>query len=222
MQIIKPIALILLSSLLFSCGGGGGGNTAPTDPNQIFSLSKLQSAAVGIVYNTQLTGHDSYAINYSGYLLAQNRAQAMLNGVLVTPQDVQIYIQGGGQSITTNSTYYTDTSGNLISLTVQTTGVTCTPVTPDKIPTLVKIGDIGDLSTLVCTDNTTEQRSWRVQDAGNGRILLITTNITKTQANTLVTQGDETYTIDINGDIVAYKVGIINFGSGPSLWLNSI
>jgi hypothetical protein len=97
----------------------------------------------------------------------------LLNGVLVTPQDLIINLSGGGISVTVTGTNNIDTSGNTISTVIQTTGLTCTPVSPDNIPTTVKIGDFGILSTRVCSDNTTQEGNWRVVDAGNGRINVI-------------------------------------------------
>jgi len=87
---LKSVFITTLVLVLSSCGGGGGGSTpttpsTPTSPTQSFSLSKLQSTAVGTVYTSQLSGTDSNSVNYTGSISLANRTQVMLGGVLVTP-----------------------------------------------------------------------------------------------------------------------------------------
>jgi len=188
--------------LISACGGGGG---TSADPNQSFSLSKLQSTTLGTTYSAQLTGIDSRGNTYTGSLAQANRTQTMLNGVLVTPQDVIINLSGGGTSVTVTGTSNLDSSGNLISSVNQTTGTTCAPVSPGKIPVTVKIGDFGILATEVCSNNTTEETNWRVEDAGNGNIRLVQNAIVKNSLNTITTSADVTFVIDGNGNIVSFK-----------------
>lgn len=204
---MKKYMIIVLSLLVLSaCGGGGGGNsTTPTDPNQIFSLTKLQSTALGTVYSAQLTGSDSNGVTYSGSVAQANRAQEMYSGVLTTPSDVIISLTGGGSTITVTATGYIGSSGNTIAVVVQTTGLICTPVSPDSMPSSVKIGDFGILSTMNCDDNTTQSRNWRVEDAGNGNIKIISNATVKNQSNAIVSVTDVTFTINGNGDIISFK-----------------
>ena len=234
---LTGVAAMLRNSLIFTlfilltaCGGGGGGgvasggvdNTTPTDPDKSFSLSTLQSTTQGTVYTSQLTGSDSDGTSYTGSLSMANRAQTMLNGVLVTPKDLLISFTGGGVSITITGTSSIDTSGNLISLVIQTTGVTCTPVSPDRMPASVKIGDFGFLSTLTCSDNTTEERNWRVEDAGNGNIRVISNGTIKDQFNTIISVTDVTYIINGDGNVVSFKTVSTLSASGFTLTYQSV
>ncbi len=223
---INRLVIVLSIAIVTACGGGGGGGgggtTTPTDPNQSFDLTKLQSTTAGTIYTSQLTGSDSNGVSYTGSVSAANRAQTMLGGVLVTPRDLLISLTGGGSSITVTGTSNIDTSGNLISVVIQTTGVTCTPVTPDKLPGSVKIGDFGILSTMNCSDNTTQERNWRVEDAGNGKIRVISNVTTKDQFNTIVSVTEVTYTIDNSGNIVSFKTVSTISASGFTLTYQSV
>ena len=223
----KNIIILLTSIFFVACGGGGGGGdpapaSTPTAQDQSFDLTKLQSTTLGTTYSTQLTGSDTNGINYSGSFSIANRAQTMLNGVLVTPQDLLISLTGGGSSITVTGTSNIDTNGNLISIVIQTTGLTCTPVSPDKMPASVKIGDFAILSTLTCSDNTTQERNWRVEDAGNGNINVISNGTIKDQFNTIVSITDVTITIDGNGNVIAFKTVSTQSASNYTLTYQSV
>jgi hypothetical protein len=199
--------LIILGFLVITACGGEGGSTTPTDPDQLFSLDKIQSTTPGTVYATQITGSDSDGTTYTGSFTVINQAQIMLNGVLVTPRDTTTSVTGGNPSFTvtvTNTGNY-DTNANLISVFYQPAGPTCTLVSPDKIPGPVKIGDSGSLSTSTCDDGTTEERIWRIADAGNGRIHVISTSTSTDQFSVIDSVAETTITIDGNGDVVAFK-----------------
>ncbi len=205
---IKYVLMVVCLLAFTACGGGGSSSepqATPTPTTKIFDLSKIQSTAIGTFYSTQLTGSDSNGVNYSGSFSMANRAQSMLDGVLVTPHDLIISLTGGGDSFTVTATSNVDTSGNLISIVIQTTGLVCTPVSPDSMPTTVKIGDFGIRSTLVCNDDTTSEGSWRIEDGGNGAIKFISNATVKDQFNTVVSVADVTYTINSDGDIVSFK-----------------
>jgi len=216
-KVIKNTLFVVFLLALYSCGGGGsnggGGVTTPastpTDPNKLFSLSSSrQNITLGTVYSTQLTGSDSNGLTYTGTLAIANRAEEMQNGILVTPSDLILaFTDSNGLTITTTGTSFKDSSSNLISFSLQPLNLTCTPVTPGKIPSPVKIGDFGILSTLNCSDNTTRDGSWRVEDASNGNIFLIVNQTVKdqNQPNVIVSIADVTLTLDGNGKYLAYK-----------------
>jgi hypothetical protein len=220
---MKRIIIALGILLISGCGGGGGGSTStPTDPNQQFSLAQLQSTTLGTVYSTQITGSDSWGGRYTGALSIANRQQTMLGGVLVTPQDLLLSLSNAEMSLTVTGTTYFDSDKYAISLYRQTDGVTCTPSSPDKLPASVKIGDFGILSSLVCSDNTTQERNWRVEDAGNGNIHLISGTVIRNQFNSLVGTGEATATINAQGNIIAFKVVSTDVIEGFTLTVQSI
>jgi hypothetical protein len=201
---LKIIFIVTLVFLMSACGGGGG-DSSPINLDQTFSLAKLQSTTLGTVYSTQLSASDSDGKNYTGSISLANRAQEMLGGVLVTPRDTLLNLSGDGTSIVVTATSFVDTSNNLISLVIQTAGVVCTPVSPNNIPSSVKIGDFGILSTLVCDNDTTQESNWRIEDAGNGNIFAITNSTTKDQSSTITSVAEVSYKLDSNGNTIAFK-----------------
>ena len=219
---LKNIFIVMFVLLISACGGGGSPSSTPTDPNQTFSLAKLQSTTLGTVYSTQITGSDSNGTSYTGSISLANRAQEMLNGVLVTPRDLLISLSGGGTSTVVTGTSYVDTSNNLIAVIIQTTGLVCTPVSPDNIPTTVKIGDFGILSTMTCDDNTTQARNWRAEDAGNGNIKIVSNATVKDQFNVIISVADVTFTLDSSGNIIAFKAVVTINASNFTLTYSSI
>ena len=211
---------ILFVTTLTHCGGGDGAPPLTIDPDPSFSLSKFKSSTVGTVYSTQLVGADSDDVMYGGPLSLANRAQIMLGSILVTPRDLILSISDGGAPVVVTGTSYVDTDGNLISFSIQTTGEICEPVTPDQLPDSVMVGDFGILSTLVCNDDTTRERNWRVEDSGGGNIHLIGNTVTKNPIIMSISFTDTTYTLDDGGNIVAYR-GVTTIG-GYTLTLESL
>jgi len=200
---LKNIVIGLCVLVLLSCDMVP--TSTPTDPNQSFSLSRLQSTTFGPGY-TKLTGRDSNGVNYTGSIHVASRPQTILNGVSVTPIDFILSFSGGGASMTFAGTSNVDTNGNLISVVIQTTGLTCEPVSPDAMPTTVKIGDFGILPAMTCSDNSTQERNWRVEDAENGNINVISNITVKNQSNTIISVTDVTLTINGNGNILSTKI----------------
>jgi len=203
---IRSINALFVFLLLASCDIGP--TSTPADPNQSFTLAKLSSTAPGTVFSAKLSGHDSKGVNYTGSISVANRAQTMRNDVSLTPQEFIINISGGGTSMTYAGTNYIDTNGNLISSVMHTTGQTCAPVAPYAMPETVKIGDFGFLPEITCSDNTTQVRNWRVEDARNGNINVIYNVTVKNQLNTIVSVADVTLTINGSSNIVSCKIVI--------------
>lgn len=207
----RLVFMILGAIVLGGCGGGGGetntntDTTTPADPDQAFDISILQSTTQGSVYASDLRGRDSTGVSYTGTIAVANRAQTLLNGLLVTPQDSLLTLSGGNLSVTITSTSYLDEIGNLISLSSQTSGLTCTPASPDRLPDIVRVGDFGILSALICTDNITLERSWRVESAGAGMVNVIVNGTEKDSRNRIVSITDSTTTIDTSGNVVRLK-----------------
>lgn len=225
---LKRLFIILSVLSITACGGGGGGgddpviNTTAADPDQTFSLATVNSTEVGTAYTFQLAGNDSDGNSLSGSISLAKRAQEMYDGILVTPADTLMNISGAGVSITATATGYVDTNGYLIAIITQTTGLVCTPVSPDKMPDSVKIGDFGILSTLLCNDSTTQERNWRITDGGNGTILLVNSTVVKNQFSQIVTTTDVTLGVDADGNIISIKSVTTDSPTGFTLTLQSV
>ncbi len=226
---MKWTSILLFCAVAIGCGGGGGGSSsggsaseiAPTDVNQDFSLAKYNSTEVGPVYSLNIEGIDSNSTTYSGSIRGANREQIMLDGLLVTPHESLLNLAGGGTSITSTATSYVDSSGLLVSMFVRLSGVTCTSVSPDRMPDSVKIGDFGTRSTLVCDDDTTIEANWRVEDGRNGTIELVTASVTKNIYSEIIFNSEVIYTIDSAGDLRKAVLSQEDFVSGYSMTLSS-
>lgn len=201
---LKSIAMGIFVLLLSSCDIIP--TSTPTDPSKAFTLAKLESTKTGTIFSSKLSGNDSNGARFTGSFSLANREQTMLEGISVIPQEYIISISGGKTSMTFAGTRYIDINGNLISAVVQTTGQTCAPVSPYKMPETVKIGDFALLPAMTCSDNTTQERNWRIEDAKNGNINFITNLTVKNHLNTIVSTADVISTIDGDGNIVAFKI----------------
>src|SRR5690606_16222938 len=133
-----------------------------------------------------------------------NRAQLMYEGVLVTPQDWLITLSYQGASDTSVSTTYIDSSGYELE-TREEDGTVCTPAFLSQLPDVVKIGDAGVEPTTTCSDDTTVDTSWRVEDAGNGNAYFITAEVIRDQFGETDVSGETTLTLNAAGDILAFK-----------------
>lgn len=212
---IKYIFIVISLFTVTGCGGGSSDTAStiktPANSNQTFSLANLQSTVTGTIYTAQLTGSDTNGVNYSGFFSIVNQTQTMLNGILTTPHNLVISLRGGGTSINVTGLNSIDGSGYTLSKNIQSTGLMCTPVSPDSIPTLVKIGDSGMRSTLTCDDNTTSEGNWRIEDGGNGTIRYISNATIKDQFNSIISVTDVTFTLNSDGDILSFEtVATIN------------
>jgi len=231
-------ALIVIGLLsLTACGGGGSGssnsgggsNNNSSTPVVVtpktFSLQKINSTTLGTVYTAQLSGSDSDGNKYTGTVSMANRAEQVLNGVMVTPRDLLLSITpvgGSTPSITSLGTSYVETAtGNLIGLFVQsTTNVTCVSLSPYHMPASVKVGDFETSATLSCNDGTTQEGVWRAEDAGSGNVR-VTLSATTKKSSVVINTSDTSYTIDSAGTILSVKQVIALSASGFTLTLTS-
>jgi hypothetical protein len=205
---LKYLFMVLCLMSLMACGSSGGDDSesTPTSPTQTFDVSKIYNTTLGTIYSTQLTGSDSNGTSYSGFFSVANRAQTMLGGVLVTPQDSLLNLTDGTSSSTSTATTNFDTSGNRISIENQTTGLACIPAYLDSAPTTVRIGDFDTRATLRCNDDTTIEGSWRAEDGKNGTIKYITNATVKNQFSTITQVINSTIIVNGSGDIVSTKI----------------
>jgi len=210
--LLKSLTLAFIALVLTACGASGYEGKI----NPEYSLSPLQATKTGPVYTANLSGSDSNDKIYTGTITLTNNTQEMRNGVLVTPRVSTIMVSDGTVSSTEVNINYIDTNGNLISTQNQTTGEWCTAITPDRLPTSVKFGDYGALSTLNCDNGTTIDRRWRAEEAGNANVSIVTTFIHKSDANTITADTDITHTLNDQGTIIAYEKATTTTQTDPN------
>ena len=204
-KLLKYLATIFVLCLLSACSSESNINI-PTDTNISFQLSNLNSTSLGTVYSTELVGSEPNGTNVTGTYSIVNREKIMLNGVLITPHDINFRHQNmkgitGVGDLTNNI----DSDGNLISETKQDSDWSCVPISPDRMPNSVKIGESGVLSTLLCRDDIKIERSWRIEDGFNGKVNVVSRRISKNDVNEIISTIDQTYSIFENGDIFSFK-----------------
>ncbi len=199
---------VLATSIISACGGGGGGSSTPavTDPNKSFSLQKFTPENSGTVYSSNVAGtiEDSdNSVNFTGSISVQNNPQTMINGILVTPRDVLITLQSGDIVDSIVTTSYYDSDGYLIQ-TTDSSLTTCVPITTNKLPEAVKIGDFGQFAILSCSDGNTKSIAWRAEDGKNGFLDFTEyTTVTDRYDAQLDISSQTTYKLNAAGEIVS-------------------
>jgi len=220
----KCLISIISLTLIASCGGSGESDDTLSSGVNSFDLTKIQSTVIGAVYSTPLTGNDSDGKTYSGSLSITNQNKIMLNGVLVTPQQLTFQLTYSGPfSISrlesTGITHF-DASNNLISTSTPSGSIICTSISPDAMPSTVNIGDSGTRPTQTCDNNTYKENSWEITSGGNNSIVLSSTTFLKDQTNILISTAIDTYTINNLGEITSLKA-VITYSNGYTLTYES-
>ena len=200
----------LLALVLSACGGGGSSSssTTATDPKQVFSLQKINSLEEGNVYQSKLVGtiSDSYeSLNVTGNLSIVNRKKVMLEGTMVTPRDMLISVTVNNTPRTMIETSYFTDDGYLMKTENDVAVETCYAVSPESLPTDVKIGDFGSLSALNCYSGASQVQSWRTEDGKNGHLLFIKHDVYKDQYGQTEEVGDTIYKLDTSGNIISLE-----------------
>ena len=200
--ILKNIFITLTALMITACGSENNNSIS-------VSLSKFKSTKTGPVYSTQLAGIDSNGVSYEGSLSSINQTQGMFNGILFTARDFAVELNDGNNFVIFSSTSYIGSNNNLLSFIFQGNTIpvqlSCTPVTPDNLPSSVNVGDFGDLSILVCSDRFILERNWKVEDANDGNILLIFNKTLKDTFNETILVKKIVYTLSSDGYIIAFK-----------------
>jgi len=210
------ICTVSCSLLLVAWGGGGGeSSSTPTNPNQVFNLSKLEGRVQGTVYTANVTGNDSNGNSITGTVSLKVAAARLQGRVMVVPQETVLNLTVGSTSpmSSTTTSYLDATTYDLNSIFTQQSRVTCTSTSPDKLPTTVKVGDSGIRSPLTCDSGTTVASSYKVTSAGNDRINVITSTSIN-QARNPQTTSNTTLTVDANGNIVGFSAKTVELSAG--------
>jgi hypothetical protein len=213
---------------LVGCGGGDGGDSTSStstdstsstsiDTKQEFSLAAYKDLTEGTVFSSGLTGNDSKGNSFSGSITVTNRPQELLGDVLVTPRDITISYTVNGTPIILTGTDYYDDAAFLLQSKVQPTAVTCISSSPYTVPDTVSTGDAGIFPSASCDDNTTRESDWRVEDAKDGKIYFILSYTIKDEFGSIISTGEDKYTVDSNNVLVGIEVTTTEISTGYTI-----
>ncbi|PCJ17162.1 MAG: hypothetical protein COB04_09380 [Gammaproteobacteria bacterium] len=223
MNSLRKTTLIALSTLAISCGGGGEGNDSEDTPSIVrgFTLDQVLSLDPGPTYQAGVTGSDSEGNTYGGSYRVVNGAMESVDQILVTPSRRNIILNPTifisdpePETIDQGETRFIDRDGDLILFSITEDGIIETSCEPDsryRMPNIVSIGDSEQYPDLQCDDDSIIIRRWNVVDAGNGNAQLITiserstTGESSTESRNLISQTVVQFTIDIRGNILAFR-----------------
>lgn len=229
-KIVELMMVISLSGMLFGCGSGGGdsGKSAPNvtdESSEGYPTEKLTSTATGAVYNAELEGacDDGFGnvFEASGSVSIINRGQVQVDGVMVFKREASITMSCAGEFDQIINTFYYDGDGNVVSASTGSPGVTCTQTISNTFPEHVKAGDFGTLSAVSCSDGTSRQTTYTVDESGIKDGLGVNL-LTKAYGPSGLQEGQagEVYVISSTGKIDGYGL-LISASNGALLALGS-
>ncbi|SEQ47653.1 hypothetical protein SAMN05421693_1354 [Ectothiorhodospira magna] len=227
MKKIKTIFLLIVIFSLSACIGGSGGSGGKEDSSEelVYSVAGAWSPEPGLVFNFEMLGIDSDGINYQGRMMRANRDSIMHSGMLVVPVEslIDIYDQFGYRDIINTMTYM-DYHGHMIYFEDLSTSTRCVPVSPYKLPDVMRIGDFGRNNDIECTDGTwIESRWWLERDSGQRARLVELQLIRDTFSHQVFSSSEASTVIDKNGNIysVEMKIDLPDYGYWIKLWSNN-
>lgn len=209
-------SVLIVPLLLLGCGSDNKSDEANNTQKTTYSLEKLTNLTKGSLYSSELLDKDTFQY---GFVSIENKAETVLNGVLVTPQYRYFTVKNsrfGSSNMSApvwETTSYIDTSTkNLISFTTFAsrsgigTKISCTSSSPYHFPAQVKVGDSGSTPGFTCDNNINiAPGSWRAESTTDANLNFIV------QTQTIDTSGkaiNETiiYTLDTQGKLVSMQI----------------
>jgi hypothetical protein len=232
---MKKLLTALISTLflvtLISCGGGDGDSSSstPTDPDQEFSLVGYKDLTEGEIYGTGITGSDSEGNEFEGVVFVYNTKMTLnldlFPGVPVTDRSTSINLVFGSASIDISQREFYDESAYLLLMEVWATGMDnamlCYPAYPYALPDSVKIGDTDTYPMFTCEDGSTQDQSWRIEDAKDGKVYFVTEAQAKDEFGSLVSTTEFKFTINSESELLGFKGTITDVISGYTITMNS-
>ncbi|CAA0106810.1 Uncharacterised protein [BD1-7 clade bacterium] len=230
LKIFLPILSALFVSGCNSSDNGGGPADANkgrrVNPDAEYPLTFFQIIEEETdIFRTNMKGRAA-DVNGNGTTLTavvvfKNRKRQMYESIDVIRQIVTVSLGFHGTVKTSSYTRYIGTTGHLIAQYYPATDVTCQPVMPDKFPDIVKLGDSGVLSTLMCSDGTSYRSEWTVTDGGSGNIALTVSAQQISTSETTLNTGDEVYIINLEGKVVGFEMHIEDFVNQQTITLKA-
>lgn len=203
-------------------------SSSQSSVNREFGLHKLNSVKPGTVFESRLEAINSLGYTVVGHIWIINRAEELLNGILVTPRIIQ-FIECSGDCSGSNSlfpkaawsfTYYIETAtGNLISfkqhkqsgLSSEEVVLDCRSVSPYQMPSVIKSGDFGSTTGFDCGPTMIDASSWAAFSIASDQIVLSIKykgyGGVRTEWMTEIEEFEILYTIDVEGNILSISAG---------------
>jgi len=212
------IIFIITGFNIVGCGGGSGSDNPDSNtanfrffPQGFFVAGYREEFNLAAVRRNALTNVQIDTFTNNQVIITQ--AENIFNSTNVIPSlDIGKIGFSNGTSIPVSGTgYYTIDNndrrylGNiLILLSIVTT---TTAVSTKVIPETVNIGDFGDVGIYLDNFATRYIISWDVADAGNSQARLTwTTRLENTTDNSIISEREDIFIIDTDGNRIAKEV----------------
>ena len=211
---------------LSACGGsssGGGSTFNPTDPNTEFRMSSAGNVTAGISETTNCTGSDTAGGVFIAVISQRTLAQTTFLSEQAIPIEtlLQLTNTANGAFVSTIGTsYFSPSAVDRRYLGHSNSTTTTVSATTFSLPQIVKIGDFGNTGTYTDNAGDVEVQSWRVDDGGSGRAMLVSLSNKTDQFGTLQTSSVTSSLIDTNGNVISQSIDVYYATLGISLTLN--
>lgn len=195
---------LILVALILIQGCSSGSDDAPaTSSDTVFTLFDMYVVKAGVSENFTLSGSDTTGATYTGTLSITDRGITtfMSQTVMQTDFLVSLTSNSGGTFSTSGSVFGDTTTRAVLFNRDNDDGVTCTATSSSPIPATAKPGDFGSLSSLTCSDGSTESGNWRLEaDTGGLAKIIFTFNYFDQFGSSDGTEQDS-FTIDTGGNV---------------------
>lgn len=229
----KIIYLLLVTGLVITmsgCNSGDSNNNTDTfeENNNTYNIRATSTKTLSF----DILGSDTENSEYNGSFKRRTFAASLEPTTSIGPytgellytslveQNVTIMDITNDWTLQTNSTWLYDAYGALIYLE-RSSGVTCSldgEATP--LPTEAKIGDSGDSGSFTCSDGTSFEESWSLENANNGNAILIQITYNKDSGGQVDEIEMDSYIIDTDGNFISMTTTLYYPSTGGSINLN--
>jgi hypothetical protein len=223
--LLSSVYALGVLGIVASGGGSGGGDDdfVPTDPNTVFKVfppEYFTNYSKSINYS----GSDTAGGKFVGTFSEQTQSQTTFLGELAIPILVHIQLTNTVTNAITSNIgrgYYSTSANDRRNLGYSDGSSTTVSAITFAIPETGRIGDFGVAGTYTENTGSVTERSWRIDDGGNGRAKLVLLTDVTDQFNDLETSGTTVDLIDVNGNVISRTLTIYFADLGITLTLTS-
>jgi len=228
---IIGILFITTGLNIISCGGGGSSDSPPPDPNTAtFKFFPDGFFVAGYReefdfnaprFNADTNGQlDIFTFNQ--VIVTQPEGVFNLSSVIPILEIRDIDFSDNTSTQATEIFYFSinqnDRRYNGKIITIFGVITTITAVTTSPIPETVNIGDSGTFGTYLDNFGSRYVISWDIEDAGNDQARMTwTTNIENAASSIQLSESEDIFIIDVNGNRVSKKFNSETFTLAPDI-----